>query len=345
MVLTGQVEASQKELEEKKNKSVLDVEDPQVRKTLGIPLDGFDMKTRTYRFDKLPTLAPGKKDRVNQHIQKDQIEQVMIKRDTHQIKLRENALDKQLNSFNQLKSQNKQLKKQIDAARQQQAVQNQVNAGYNKEIRNVIERVKKLNNLTQTGNRLSEETNNQILALKAKHDMDKLNFEHRILDLQEKLKEKDEDQAEKSRTRDISAKKSKNTVTDFANPAVLLKIRLDKVVNNNKEKKNLMDMYTRNVKIIEDAFEQIKESTGIASVDEIVTTFIKAEEQNISLFNYVNVLNSEIDLIEEQNRNIEDELKTHAEVNAMSSQQKEEAKGNLQQEIDDCKAQIAAKES
>lgn len=31
------------------------------------------------------------------------------------------------------------------------------------------------------------------MALKAKHDMDKLNFEHRILDLQEKLKEKDED--------------------------------------------------------------------------------------------------------------------------------------------------------
>ena len=43
-----------------------------------------------------------------------------------------------------------------------------MNAGYNKEIRSVIERVKKLNNLTQTGNRLSEETNNQILALKAK---------------------------------------------------------------------------------------------------------------------------------------------------------------------------------
>ena len=108
--------------------------------------------------------------------------------------------------------------------------------------------------------------------------MDKLNFEHRILDLQEKLKEKDEDQAEKSRTKNFDKTKRQNTVTDFANPTVLLKIRLDKVVNNNKEKKNLMDMYTRNVKIIEDAFEQIKESTGIASVDEIVTTFIKAEE-------------------------------------------------------------------
>ena len=139
--------------------------------------------------------------------------------------------------------------------------------------------------------------------------------------------------------------KKKTTVTDFANPAVLLKIRLDKVVNNNKEKKNLMDMYIRNVKIIEDAFEQIKESTGIASVDEIVTTFIKAEEQNISLFNYVNMLNSEIDMIEEQNQNINEELKRHAELNNMTSQQKEEAKNNLQSEINECKSQIAAKES
>ena len=71
MVLTGQVEASQKELEEKKTRNVLEVEDPAVRKTLGIPLDGYDMATRTYRFDKLPTLAAGKKDRINQHIQKD----------------------------------------------------------------------------------------------------------------------------------------------------------------------------------------------------------------------------------------------------------------------------------
>lgn len=39
-----------------------------------------------------------------------------------------------------------------------------------------------------------------------------------------------------------------------------------------------MDMYVRNVKIIEDAFEQIKEATGISSTEEIVTTFIKAEE-------------------------------------------------------------------
>jgi hypothetical protein len=79
----------------------------------------------------------------------------------------------------------------------------------------------------------------------------------------------------------------------------VLKLRLSKWVAQNKEKKNLMDMYVRNVKIIEDAFDQIKEATGISSVEEIVTTFIKAEEQNYSLYNYVNMLNSEIDTIEE----------------------------------------------
>jgi hypothetical protein len=62
-----------------------------------------------------------------------------------------------------------------------------------------------------------------------------------------------------------------------------------------------MDQYLRNVKVIEDAFEKIKQATGISNIEEIVTTFIKAEEQNYSLFNYVNMLNTEYDLLEESN--------------------------------------------
>ena len=60
------------------------------------------------------------------------------------------------------------------------------------------------------------------------------------------------------------------------------------MTNNNKEKKNLMDMYIRNVNINEDAFTQVHLQTGISSIEEIVTTFTKADEQNYSLYNYVN---------------------------------------------------------
>ena len=104
-------------------------------------------------------------------------------------------------------------------------------------------------------------------------------------------------------------------------------------------------MYIRNVKIIEDAFEQIKESTGISSVEEIVTTFIKAEEQNISLFNYVNMLNSEIDMIEEQNKNIEAEIKRHEELLEMNDKDKAEVRENLEKEMMEMKAQIEGKET
>jgi len=109
---------------------------------------------------------------------------------------------------------------------------------------------------------------------------------------------------------------------EFANPVALLKRRLNKWLQNNKEKKDLMDMYVRNVKIIEDAFEQIKEKTGISSNDEIVTTFCKSEEQNNSLINYINNLNSDIDVIEEQNKNIEAEIKRHEELGMLSMKEK-----------------------
>ena len=135
----------------------------------------------------------------------------------------------------------------------------------------------------------------------------------------------------------MGATKGGAGAAEFANPAELLRIRLNKVVNNNKEKKNLMDMYIRNVNIIRDAFDQIKESTGIASNEEIVTTFIKAEEQNNSLFNYINVLGGEIDMIEEQNRNIEDEIKRHEMFTQMNDNEKMATKANLEKEIAEMK--------
>ena len=88
-------------------------------------------------------------------------------------------------------------------------------------------------------------------------------------------------------------------------------------------------MYIRNVNIIEDAFQQIKQQTGISSTEEIVTTFIKAEEQNYSLYNYVNMLNSEIDLIEDQNQKIEAEIRNHEEIGQMTEKEKEVVRQRL----------------
>jgi hypothetical protein len=170
--------------------------------------------------------------------------------------------------------------------------------------------------------------------LKANHEVQKLTFERNIKSLQEKLKEKDqreEDMEEEKKKAMAGLKASKDATVgkakaggvvatqEFANPVAVLKLRTNKWTAKNKEKKNLMDMYIRNVKIIEDAFDQIKEATGISSTEEIVTTFIKAEEQNYSLYNYVNMLNSEIDNIAEQNKNIESQIAKHESLAVMSN--------------------------
>lgn len=50
----------------------------------------------------------------------------------------------------------------------------------------------------------------------------------------------------------------------------------------------------------EAAFQTIKEATGIEDIDLLVSKFIEVEDKNFALFNYVNELNNEIELLQEQ---------------------------------------------
>jgi hypothetical protein len=244
----------------------------------------------------------------------------------------ENQLDKCLVKYNNLQAENKQLREKIDVMRKEQKNQNRVNKVYNHELKVTNEKAKKLNTTTFQGQRVSEETNNQILALKAKHEAEKYIFERKIKDLSNKLRERDDGgEMDKTKGKGMAAAviDSATPVGEFSNPVALLKLRLQKWTTNNKEKKNLMDMYIRNVHIIEDAFAQIIQQTGISSTEEIVTTFIKAEEQNYSLYNYVNTLNSEIDMIEEQNKKIAEDIATHEKLGDMNEKEKDQCRLRL----------------
>lgn len=53
---------------------------------------------------------------------------------------------------------------------------------------------------------------------------------------------------------------------------------------------------------IEEALKEIKEKSHITDLNEITATFIKSEEQNQSLYNYMDYLAQEIDRYDEENR-------------------------------------------
>lgn len=99
--------------------------------------------------------------------------------------------------------------------RKEQRNQLRVNKNLTKDIQALSENAKKMHQSTFSGQRLSEETNNQILALKANHEVQKHTFERNIKSLQEKLKEKDqreEDLEEEKKKAMASLKQSKDAV-------------------------------------------------------------------------------------------------------------------------------------
>lgn len=263
------------------------------------------------------------------------------------IKVLENQLEKQVTKYNSIMSKNKNFKRQVDVKRKELDTGEKVLAGLTKDLKKATKQIKKMNmdNVKMASD--TEDTHNQILALKAKHEQEKHNFEGKMQDLQKKLEETDTSSKRMKRSQMLDDTPSKIIPgnEEFSNPADLLQARLNKWYANNKEKKQLMDKYIRNVGVIEDAFEQIQEQTGIQSIEEIVTTFIKAEEQNYSLYNYVNKLNSDIDTIEEQNKNIRREIQRHEELMEMSDKKKQEKIEHIKNDLEVSKFNMEKQES
>lgn len=65
-----------------------------------------------------------------------------------------------------------------------------------------------------------------------------------------------------------------------------------------------------------------------------MTTFIKAEEQNYSLYNYVNMLNTETDSLEESNKEIREHIQKILERGQLSEKEKENLRLSLEKEVE-----------
>jgi hypothetical protein len=89
------------------------------------------------------------------------------------------------------------------------------------------------------------------------------------------------------------------------------------VAGDNSGGKGSLDMLTETVENYEQAFNKIKEVTGVSDVQDLVKRFTQMEDQNFSLFNYVNEQNNEIEKISEEVSTILesiDKLKADAEI-------------------------------
>jgi coiled-coil domain-containing protein 63/114 len=89
--------------------------------------------------------------------------------------------------------------------------------------------------------------------------------------------------------------------------------RATEIANAEKECAQQRKERTEN---FEDAFHQISVATGISEVDELVKVFIKNEEQNFSLFSYLNEQAGEIERLEDEIQSLQEEKARYEEANA-----------------------------
>ena len=100
-----------------------------------------------------------------------------MRKDIHKISLLENNLEKHMLKYSNLQSKNRALREEIDVMRKEQRNLIRANKSLIKDITNQSDEARKVNVMTQSGQRVTDETNNQILALKANHEDRKHRFE------------------------------------------------------------------------------------------------------------------------------------------------------------------------
>jgi len=251
-----------------------------------------------------------------------------------QIRILENRLDKSLIKFNEAITHNKILRDQIDELRRERVVFENV---YRKMERDLQERKKKMAEIIEVSNQAYEQRDTyqmEIAAIEQANRKEQEEFEEQMITLGKIM---DSELQLPATANPLTATRSKsltrlNSSTNVAKMGSLVSLvssssnlngtqsgkdkDKDKdgkdatLKDGNKDGDNGFDdeiNFKERAQNFEEAFNKIKASTGISDIDELVRTFIKNEEHNFSLFNYVTEQNNEIEKYQEQIQALKDE--------------------------------------
>mmetsp|Transcript_2733 Transcript_2733/g.5619 ORF Transcript_2733/g.5619 Transcript_2733/m.5619 type:complete len:535 (-) Transcript_2733:51-1655(-) len=203
-----------------------------------------------------------------------------------QIRILENRLDKALVKFNQSLAHNRKLREEIDDLRRERVVFDNI---YKKLEKELHEKKKQMAQVIELSNLTYEQRDNcqmEITAIDQANRKEQEDFEEQMIELGRMLEE------------EFKLTSSKST-SALGKTSMQTKKKTKAKSEVTKERAEAQSAQER-VQNFEEAFQKIKAATGITDIEELVRTFIKNEDQNFSLFNYVNEQTNEIEKLEEQ---------------------------------------------
>lgn len=222
-----------------------------------------------------------------------------------QIRILENRLDKALVKFNEALAHNKQLRETIDNLRRERVVFDGIYRKLEKELHDKKNKMAQIIEISNAAYEARDAAQAEMIALKAQADKEQSTFEQEWSQLGQ-LIEKDR------KMKDFIKSKERERTLRGTDPAIEEESKLRKKVTKGawgiaKDKANI-HLSMEKVQSYEEAFAKIQKATKITDIDELVTTFVNAEDQNFSLFNYVNDLSNEMEKLEEQINEVRNEI-------------------------------------
>ncbi|XP_031560443.1 coiled-coil domain-containing protein 63-like [Actinia tenebrosa] len=230
-----------------------------------------------------------------------------------QIRVLENRLDKANVKFNKALAENSECRSEIDNLRKERQYYENCHKKLDKVYQDYKRQASELIETSTAAYDARDEAQAKMLALKEKNDKDIAQYKtefmelERIIDHERRLKEfmrvKGEERAELMEG-EMSYRKKK------------------------RDEKDKGDKAEETIESYESAFRKIKDSTEIEDIDLLVNKFIEVEDRNFALFNYVNELNNEIEMVQEQINEVNADIeKFKSEGVEMETQRKNIMKG------------------
>lgn len=211
-----------------------------------------------------------------------------------QIKVLEHRLDKSLMKFNETLCQNKALRTKIDEYRRERVVFDVI---YKKLERELHEKKKEMAAIIEDSKnayQARDKSQTEMQTLQQHADKERAEFESDFKELGDLIKQ------QQAMLEQIRLKQFERTTEEKTSTSLTLEERSnehrDGLLGGSKDKN--VPLSQEKIHSYEESLMKIQEATGIYDINEIVTRFLEAEEQNFSLFNYVNDINSEIERLE-----------------------------------------------
>jgi len=246
-----------------------------------------------------------------------------------QIRQLENRLEKALIKFNEAIAHNKSLREEIDGLRRERVVFDSI---YKKLEKELDQKKKEMANIIEISNSAYEsrdQAQQEMQALKKQLEEEQAAFEEEWKDLGRII---EADRARKaSRTKQVEeiGQRGEMSVEEEAG----MKKKLIKGTWAIARDKASMHVQAEKVQTYEEAFARIMDATNIHSIDELVDTFINAEDKNFTLFNFVNELTSEIEKLEEQIGEIKSEVDKYRGQDVNSDHQRKKILKDLEEKL------------